>query len=66
MTLAAVGSVTGAANQTSRVVGPVPIALSAMARRAAGFSSQEKLTLNELLSLLKAALEEQLAREEKA
>ena len=39
---------------------------AAVARRAAGFSSQEKLTLNELLSLLKAALEEQLAREEKA
>jgi len=38
---------------------------AAVVRRAAGFSSQEKLTLNELLSLLKAAMEEQLAREEK-
>jgi MarR family transcriptional regulator, 2-MHQ and catechol-resistance regulon repressor len=33
-------------------------------QRAAGFTTQEKLTLNELLALLKAALEEQLAREE--
>lgn len=35
-------------------------------KRADGFTIQEKLSLNELLALLKAALEEQLAQEEQA